>query len=401
MFRITWETVGFFFGRHIYEKNCTLSSPKRTSGFTLVELLVVIAIIGILIALLLPAVQAAREAARRMQCTNHLKQIGLSLHNYHDAYNSFPANAVWLAADYYLYPRLGAIVALTPYMEAQAIYEGVLVATTTCAQGSTSNKTIRTIWYEQIPTLRCPSDGKTRQDRDVEEGPAMNNYMICQGDWPDQHCYLPGTEPATRINPPSEYTVNPRGVFAGTIKAYKGINGVTDGTSNCIAYSEKLIGDGGGGGGSLIKLGAAVYPTAVCGPGEDPATTGEPLQCNSSAVVNGKYYAASASVSPEMGGIRWADGICAYSSFNTILAPNGPTCYNVAAEQRAILTATSNHTGGVNTLFFDGSVHFVSDTIQAITSGLTGTIRPTRSGQSPFGIWGALGSCNGGESVSL
>ena len=87
-------------------------------GFTLVELLVVIAIIGILVGLLLPAVQAAREAARRMSCQNNLKQLGLAMHNYHDAFRSFPGNVGSLEGD----PQMGAswLVMILPQLEQTA-----------------------------------------------------------------------------------------------------------------------------------------------------------------------------------------------------------------------------------------------------------------------------------------
>jgi prepilin-type N-terminal cleavage/methylation domain-containing protein len=86
------------------------------SAFTLVELLVVIAIIGMLIALLLPAVQAAREAARRMQCMNHVKQMGLAIHNFHDAYSSLPPAHLGVS-------KANLFVLTLPYLEKQAIYD--------------------------------------------------------------------------------------------------------------------------------------------------------------------------------------------------------------------------------------------------------------------------------------
>src|SRR5688500_5409942 len=113
-------------------------------GFTLVELLVVIAIIGVLVALLLPAVQAAREAARRSSCGNNLKQIGLALHNYHDTINTLPATTGFTRG-------WGLLPVMLPYIEQQALHARCDFT----RQVFCNNPDILTA---KLPWMRCPSD---------------------------------------------------------------------------------------------------------------------------------------------------------------------------------------------------------------------------------------------------
>src|SRR3954453_11660663 len=124
---------------------------KPRPGFTLIELLVVIAIIGVLIALLLPAVQAAREAARRSQCTNNLKQLGLGLHNYHQGVGSFPMGSS--RANGATWNNWSAQGLMLPYMEQQAIYNAINF------NWEVTQSVNTTAAYTTISSFLCPSDG--------------------------------------------------------------------------------------------------------------------------------------------------------------------------------------------------------------------------------------------------
>lgn len=127
---------------------------NNCSGFTLVELLVVIAIIGVLVGLLLPAVQAAREAARRMQCSNNLKQYGLGIHNYHSAFNTFPLGATGKAGN--AVPRLSWQVRILAFMEQTAVYNNVDFSIDMRRQQVAPNMIL---WEVSPPYTHCPSDG--------------------------------------------------------------------------------------------------------------------------------------------------------------------------------------------------------------------------------------------------
>ena len=211
---------------------------KPKSGFTLVELLVVITIIGILIALLLPAVQAAREAARRMQCGNNLKQIGLALHNYHDVYNSLPAGIT--RANMTLYCSI--TTNLLPYIEQQALYDAFDWKQSTL-DNQTFKGTSNYIGGTVIPSYVCPSD--IHEPRN-SSGMAYFNYGASSGP-----SYLQNDNPScscpSYINWDNKYGLNSRanpgpsapGPFNVNFKSIpSSFIDVRDGLSNTILFGE-------------------------------------------------------------------------------------------------------------------------------------------------------------------
>ncbi len=354
---------------------------QRRGGFTLIELLVVIAIIGVLIALLLPAVQSAREAARRAQCTNNLKQIGIGLHNYHDQMGTFPTGSVtlggnpWATQSSYLSWR----AMILPQMEGGTVYNSVNVYINTWAAGPDQGAMF-TAWRTVLSTWLCPSDPKNEGGLRPWGGP--------EGQWPAGN---PPLNPATRqpdtLVPVSDYAgsfgdnyaggplngglpwekpypvpagyIGPRigwDGFWGTnnnggqlrgIFEYRclqppvNIAGITDGTSNTIMAGEVLP-----------------YRAADSnfwhGNGATAGTT-VPLNWNSNS-----YPASAANC---------------YNQWQNSTAPLGCR-YSAAAKG-----FQSAHPGGANFLMGDGSVKFLKQSISLTT-------------------YCALGSRNGNEVIS-
>jgi prepilin-type N-terminal cleavage/methylation domain-containing protein/prepilin-type processing-associated H-X9-DG protein len=351
----------------------------RILGFTLVELLVVIAIIGILIALLLPAVQAAREAARRSQCTNNLKQFGLALHNYHDSYKTFvyrKGGTSQGGAANCNQTRRSGFISLLPYYEQGPMWERIK------AGGGNPNSPPEgprawcswSHWNDSPNMLFCPSDegGANMNGND-------NSYAFCVGDQ------------IASIR--DDQTV--RGLFS-TVRTTS-MRDITDGTSNTVSMSERLCqqdmsGFHGQGGGSA----GAQEVEHVKGVGQVGGLRGSPTVCYT--LSDGKYFLPGTTVWSRFG-TGWHDGQPAYVAFNTVLPPNAPACTEGGSwgdQHHLVIPPASRHPGGANVQLADGSVRFISETID---TGNLGVGQPPR-GASNYGVWGALGSKAGGEAVS-
>jgi prepilin-type processing-associated H-X9-DG protein len=361
----------------------------------LIELLVVIAIIAVLIALLLPAVQAAREAARRAQCTNNLKQLGLGIHNYNQANGAFPPlwgnfgvpsppsgpsgpNGEW---------PLGWGTGILPFIEQVPMYNA-----SNYSGGAFHAMNINTVSFAKIPSYVCPSES-------VKNGPWVAST------WINYHASFGGPEPiASWTGPFVPFLSDPNG-YPGNSNVYPfgvsnvgpvDFSGITDGTSNTSMFSEKLVGLNGfisvspGQPASLRVSYQTNFQTDVDGNPNDIGTGGVAMATAFVQLCLSTPGTATPTNPTQWTGACWNGshaGTLHFNAYNHYNTPNKLSC--VAANSwggppggyNDIITATSNHPGGVNVCFCDGSVRFVKDSVNIQT-------------------WWAIGSRNRGEVVS-
>lgn len=306
------------------------------AGFTLVELLVVIAIIGILVGLLLPAVQSAREAARRMSCGNNLKQMGLALHNYHDTHQKFPPGAIWGVgkAPHTLPYHHTWCVMILPFIEQQPLYDSI-------------NKNLP-IWGQpavstQVATFRCPSDDAVRELSESSDI-AVTNYAGSEGYhwWPT--AVVGNNAPWNTYSDPITKTGDLSGLFSVT--KTRRFSDVKDGTSNVIVIAEK---DGMGFGGG---------PFNTSGTGE--RRVGTPVFCSAFVATAHAGWGAN-----EGGTVNCTDVDGNTKSNGTwfrnhSFTPTYLTAWGINTEWPG---ASSTHPSGLQATYADGSVSFLSETI--------------------------------------
>ncbi|MES2791001.1 MAG: DUF1559 domain-containing protein [Planctomycetota bacterium] len=348
-------------------------SLKR--GFTLIELLVVIAIIAVLIALLLPSVQQAREAARRTQCKNNLKQLGLALHNYENTFRVFPMNGGSTGfspqARVLPYVDQGNLQNLIDFN--QPVYTGP-------GGSQVPNPVFVSIFAQAIPLLLCPSDPAPAQSTATLGSPAQayvfagNNYMVSTGS-------------GTNTNYDDRKQTD--GVFWTNSNAR--IGDVTDGTSNTVFMSEAVRGDG-----IDVTLPAGTTPSfpyrkqlnasSGASPGAGPGYTGSSGGWPTPLITNPDLSAVLAAQTGWKGsaagngrGTSWMRGLAHNVCTNGYNTPNSKVP-DTTLHGTGFFGPRSMHTGGANVLLGDGAVRFLSDSINVT-------------------IHRAIHSRNGGETV--
>jgi prepilin-type N-terminal cleavage/methylation domain-containing protein/prepilin-type processing-associated H-X9-DG protein len=351
-------------------------------GFTLIELLVVIAIIGVLIALLLPAVQAAREAARRSQCVNNLKQIGLAWHNYISANSETyaPENVDCGQA-------FSAHARLLPYLEQVPTYNAINFNLPSRWDGTSCNGNCppgfmpcfgaggglqfqATAVTRQLQVFLCPSDplpGTLQTPQGDDGGGSGITQTIASSNYPMNG----GLNRRSNNWQPNGAAYNATS-WDGSMKQSGKLSTFLDGTANTIIFAEWCKGPGTGDQNQIDGLRMRYIDGSVTtnGQGGNNYLQYQNCQNNARAQTNGSK------------GENWS---WSYSQFyNAICLPNTRSCmFNDNYWDRicGISAASSYHPGGINALFGDGSVKFIKSTIS-------------------YNAWTAISTPAGGEPVS-
>jgi prepilin-type N-terminal cleavage/methylation domain-containing protein/prepilin-type processing-associated H-X9-DG protein len=336
----------------------------RQRGFTLIELLVVIAIIGVLVALLLPAVQSAREAGRRVQCVNNLKQIGIAVHGYHVANNCLPPGQLL----YMHWLDVSALVPLLPYLEQQPLYAAFNIADVYPINGMgpilASYPANTTVARTQVPGFLCPSDFSR-----LTNAEGHSNYCGNSGSSPESAVVV-----VVKKNGPF-IAAEPDLGFQGT-RVFSFPN-IKDGLSMTACFSEKVLGIGMGNqrdGGTPTSV-----VLSVGTPANASDTSGYYQMCRTAD----PNTAPLAFAEGQAAGMDWIIGYLSDTRYTHIMPPNSPSCELGGAwfGERGAFTASSRHPGVVNVLMCDGSV------------------KPVKNSVAPPAWWG-LGTMAGGEVVS-
>jgi prepilin-type N-terminal cleavage/methylation domain-containing protein/prepilin-type processing-associated H-X9-DG protein len=347
-------------------------------GFTLIELLVVISIIAVLIALLLPAVQSAREAARRSQCVNNLKQIGLAMHNYHTGHGTFPLGGTIAPAYSNTYTTQwgtwSAHALMLGYLEQTPLFNAANFSwATVMGPGWAINSTVTN---SMINTFLCPSDNLSPSavpPGDQWSG-RLNNYFASVGTTLAYQGALDTT-----------------GVFTQAGHVY-GVRNITDGSSNTIAFAEAVVGPDQGfyqtkTGEGLFRFGTVLAPSSSAGSSSlydassNPKVVLTDMQTCQVAALTLSGGGSQGKINEDDKGARWAPDDGGFTLINTVVPPSSlqfsfACCSFFIAygcDDGTFQNANSMHPGGANFLFSDGSVRFLKSSISIPTYWALGT----------------------------
>lgn len=345
----------------------------RRGAFTLIELLVVIAIIAILVALLLPAVQQVREAARKSQCQDHLHNLGVALHNYESSYKRLPHMRGGPNTNANRGGDFSGIVALLPFMEEKPRYDQITGGWATLFPIPEPYQSQYAPYASQSEWMLCPSDMIP-----LGGGPNTIARNIAQ----ISYKFSVGTTIVDNYNHPGAGVPRTTGMFGS--RSYVRFAEVIDGLSNTVAMAEVGLGND-----RDLRdiIGRSAYNVA--------GVEANPAVCIAQATVG--RYNPGVSVSTWLQGSLWPFGHPFWAGFTTVLPPNSPSCYQGNADnpsnQRGIYSASGRHAGGVQVLMGDDVVKFISENIDAGNYG---------TGATPnFGVWGAIGTIAGKETVRV